>query len=55
MKIKRFEFFTGQALTALGGIAIFQGNTAVGILIIAFALLWQTGYFVGDKKEGSVA
>ena len=54
MRINRFEYFTGQALVALGGVALHQGNTVMGIVIISFAILWQTEFFVQDNEQKEV-
>jgi len=55
MKINRFEFFTGQAFTALGGAALHQGRAAEGILVMSFAVIWQLGALTPAKGKGSRA
>lgn len=55
MKIRAFEFITGQAFTLAGGVLWYQGSTGMGIIIVFFSVLWQLGLFTGRDTKGARA
>lgn len=53
MKLRAFEFITGQAFTVVGGALWHQGSTGIGILIVFFSVLWQLGLVTGRGQKGA--
>lgn len=45
MKKTSFEMLTAPLFAAMGGACLFSGSTVIGVIAIAFAYGWSTGFF----------